>query len=168
MRKPTIFRPDVTDEEICQRVLEGRSGGQIAAEFGFTQSVVSQRVRRHTGMAPKDYRVANGWPNSRVPPAVAEEAARLYEDEWLTAADIAERLGIGTNSASDCLRLHGIDPEKRRRAFPPEIELSLCARYRAGENCVALGKEHGVNEKTIRMILERHGIQRRLPGGYER
>jgi AraC-like DNA-binding protein len=83
---------------------------------------------------------------------------------------------MGTNGRPLLLfGIHGLQddlPIKERervhpnRKFSDEVEREIVARYLAGESTLVLGKAYGSPRKTIRGILIRHHIERRVTGAF--
>jgi transposase len=101
----------------------------------------------------------------RVSPA---ELRRLYEQQRLVPAEIAERLGVSGRTVRAWLRRCGIplrpQPERRGRRLPPPAA-ELRRRYVAdGLTIAQLAARYGVGTSTVRGWLEHAGIPRRLPG----
>ena len=48
-----------------------------------------------------------------------------------------------------------------KRRFRVEVELEICAAYKAGESSVALGKRYKCSADGVRLILKRRGIKAR-------
>ena len=101
----------------------------------------------------------------RVSPA---ELRRLYEQQQLVPAEIAERLGVSGRTVRAWLRRLGIplrpQPERRGRPLPPTAA-ELRRRYVAdGLTIAQLAARYGVGTSTVRGWLQNAGIPRRLPG----
>lgn len=101
----------------------------------------------------------------RVPPA---ELRRLYEQQRLVPAEIAQRLGVSGRTVRTWLRRLGVplrpQPERRGRRLPP-TEAELRRRYLAdGLTIAQLAARYGVAATTVRQWLQNAGIPRRLPG----
>jgi transposase len=101
----------------------------------------------------------------RVSPA---ELRRLYEQQRLVPAEIAERFGVSGRTVRAWLRRLGIplrpQPERRGRRLPPPAA-ELRRRYLAdGLTIAQLAARYGVGTSTVRGWLEHAGIPRRLPG----
>jgi transposase len=101
----------------------------------------------------------------RVSPA---ELRRLYEQQRLVPAEIAERLGVSSRTVRAWLRRFGIplrpQPERRGRPLPPTAA-ELRRRYVAdGLTITQLAARYGVGPTTVRQWLQDAGIPRRLPG----
>ena len=101
----------------------------------------------------------------RVSPA---ELRRLYEQQQLVPAEIAERLGVSGRTVRAWLRRFGIplrpQPERRGHRLPPTAT-ELRRRYGAdGLTIAQLAARYGVGTSTVRQWLQNAGIPRRLPG----
>ena len=101
----------------------------------------------------------------RVSPA---ELRRLYEQQRLAPAEIAERFGISSRTVRAWLRRLEIplrpQPERRGRRLPPTAA-ELHRRYVAdGLTIAQLAARYGVSTATVRGWLQNAGIPRRLPG----
>ena len=101
----------------------------------------------------------------RVSPA---ELRRLYEQQRLDPAEIAERFGVSSRTVRAWLRRLGIplrpQPERRGRPLPPTAA-ELRRRYLAdGLTIAQLAARYGVGTSTVRGWLEHAGIPRRPPG----
>jgi transposase len=101
----------------------------------------------------------------RVSPA---ELRRLYEQQQLAPAEIAERSGVSGRTVRAWLRRLGIllrpQPERRGRRLPPTAA-ELRRRYIAdGLTITQLAARYGVGTSTVRQWLQNSSIPRRLPG----
>jgi transposase len=101
----------------------------------------------------------------RVSPA---ELRRLYEQQRLAPAEIADRFGVSSRTVRAWLRRSGIplrpQPERRGRPLPPTAA-ELRRRYVAdGVTIPQLAARYGVGRSTVRQWLENSGIPRRPPG----
>jgi transposase len=101
----------------------------------------------------------------RVSPA---ELRRLYEQQQLAPAEIAERFGVSGRTVRAWLRRLGIplrpQPERRGRRLPPTAA-ELRRRYVAdGATITQLAAGYRVGTSTVRRWLADAGIPRRLPG----
>ena len=101
----------------------------------------------------------------RVSPA---ELRRLYEQQRLVPAEIAERFGVSSRTVRAWLRRLGIplrrQPERRGRPLPPTAA-ELRRLYLAdGLTIAQLAARYGVGTATVRGWLQNAGIPRRLPG----
>jgi transposase len=101
----------------------------------------------------------------RVSPA---ELRRLYEQQQLVPAEIAERFGVSGRTVRAWLRRLGIplrpQPERRGRRLPPPAA-ELRRRYLAdGLTIAQLAARYGVGTSTVRGWLADAGIPRRRPG----
>jgi transposase len=101
----------------------------------------------------------------RVSPA---ELRRLYEQQRLVPAEIAERLGVSSRTVRAWLRRLEVPlrppPERRGRRLPPTAA-ELRRRYGAdGLTIAQLAARYGVGTSTVRGWLQNAGIPRRLPG----
>jgi transposase len=96
------------------------------------------------------------------------ELRRLYEQQQLAPAEIAERFGVSGRTVRAWLRRLGIplrpQPERRGRRLPPTAA-ELRRRYVAdGLTIARLAARYGVGTSTVRQWLQNAGIPRRLPG----
>jgi transposase len=101
----------------------------------------------------------------RVSPA---ELRRLYEQQRLAPAEIAERFGVSGRTVRAWLWRLGIplrpQPERRGRRLPPTAA-ELRRRYVAdGVTIAQLAARYGVGTSTVRQWLQNAGIPRRPPG----
>jgi transposase len=101
----------------------------------------------------------------RVSPA---ELRRLYEQQQLVPAEIAERFGVSGRTVRAWLRRLDIplrpQPERRGRPLPPPAA-ELRRRYAAdGVTIAQLATRYGLAASTVRRWLADAGIPRRLPG----
>jgi transposase len=101
----------------------------------------------------------------RVSPA---ELRRLYEQQRLAPAEIADRFGVSSRTVRAWLRRSGIplrpQPERRGRPLPPTAA-ELRRRYVAdGLTITQLAARYGVGTSTVTQWLQNAGIPRRLPG----
>lgn len=139
---------------------------EIAEKAGCTTGNITIRIKNHLGLTPSQYRLGHGWVGSgdgqrAVPPAKVEEIVDLYRQGYQIQV-VAERTGVGRGPVARVLHAKGIEirhPATYLKCNLPEEE--IVRRYQAGENCVEMGREYGCHEKTIRLILENHGVSRR-------
>ena len=101
----------------------------------------------------------------RVSPA---ELRRLYEQQRLAPAEIADRFGVSSRTVRAWLRRLGIplrpQPERRGRRLPPTAA-ELRRHYVAdGVTITQLAAGYGVGRSTVRGWLADAGIPRRPPG----
>ena len=89
-------------------------------------------------------------------------------EEYLTSTGIIELVRIGKCRLTDNTQQNFInepinvkmgEPVVRTKSTPEEID-EICERYKYGETLKELGKDFGLGTETVRLYLEKRGIQR--------
>lgn len=84
-----------------------------------------------------------------------QQLIELYEAE-ATGQELAAKFGLGLTSVKRLLR--GIHHTPK---FSAEQTAAIFACYRAGIGPRELSRRYGVTERTIKYLLQKHGVQRR-------
>lgn len=94
--------------------------------------------------------------------ARVDDAVLLFQ-QGMRVSEIAVRFGCNADNLSKALRARGVDTSRRvyrpahNRKDVPEEE--LVAKYRAGASELALAEEYGINRRSIRQRLLKHGVE---------
>lgn len=94
----------------------------------------------------------------KVTPELAQEIARLYTDEGLSAAKVGERVGLGQATVWRCLADGGVERRpstKAGRAFTDEERLDILWRFEEGEAIAKIARAHNAHWRTLTAFLER-------------
>jgi AraC-like DNA-binding protein len=167
-KRPGVF---MTGLEMAQMHADGKTVSEIASRNHVTLRWVHHLVQQATGMSPTQYRLANGWLDSRVlsPHVVLRVRAAYRADPKATNGALAERTGI---SPTGVARVLAVTPlVEPRLGHEPPMDLGVTAEelirlYVEDElSTVELGERFNADPSTIARHLKRAGIKLRRKGG---
>lgn len=140
------------------------TGVEIAERLDCNPARLVQICREQTGMSPTQLRRSLGWIGGSgetraraVPPRVVQLIYALH-DIGYSNGEIAAGTGTGASRVAYVLKADGREPNPPRAKLP---QREIADRYVAGETTLDLQDAFGVSERTIRRVLDEHGIQRR-------
>lgn len=108
-------------------------------------------------------------------PEVQAEIVRLYQEESMSAPEIAKRTGVSTSAIYRYLKRDGVVAHvaygARRKGqrgqvykHPPEVEAQMVAEYAAGAPISKLAEKYGYGKTGVSHVLRRYGQQTRQRG----
>ena len=128
---------------------DGLSVATIAEQLNRSIPWVRDRLRT----AEVRLRPSGGEP---IPTEVEIEAIRLYTEDHLTIAQVAQRVGMSTGWVGGRLRQNNVKVRSRGKVVDDEL---IVRRYSIeGKPMTAIGKEVGIAQPRVREILEANNI----------
>lgn len=106
---------------------------------------------------------------SRISQNMEQEIVRLYQDEEMTAPEIASQCNIGSTTVYRALERNGINRSQERywsrvRALREDQESEAITMYRDGQGLESIAEYFGCGSHAIVKILRRHGVKVRSVG----
>lgn len=166
VRRPAV---DVDEAAVVLEYAAGDTSPTIARRHGVQPKRIRQILTAH-GVQLRDDRTGHSGSHRRVEDdhELNEQVRRLYVDEQLATADVAERLQIGRKRVTRILDVLGVQLRPAAHLAHPELseedEAQAVELYLAGRSLADVGHVFGVRQQTIRDLVAAAGHPIRAKG----
>lgn len=150
------------DKENLHRmyVAEQMSAVRIAAETGHDEATIRRYLRKHHIRLRTHSEIMRGkeYAHRRTPGLTKEVLEKLYNDEWLTTTQIAEKFDCNRSTVLEALKYQSIPLHTSRRRGVDEATLRDLYISKRWSTIRIAGYLSCRTDETIRKALKRYGI----------